>query len=249
MLKALREKLPEYSFIYFGDTARTPYGNKSPETITRYGREDAKLLLDMGAKLIVIGCNTVSAVAAEMLRNEFSVPVFEVIKPAVEEALGEGEAKNIGVIGTRATIKSGIYQKLLNENAVNPVNVYAEACPLFVPLVEEGWEGELETAAIVKKSLSGIKLKGIDTLILGCTHYPLLERVIQSFLGPGVRVVDSGKALAGAVKKYLEANPEIDSRMEKQGRVKVLVSDITDQSLELSLAQGFGQVDLEKANL
>lgn len=244
VLKALREKLPEYSFIYFGDTARTPYGSKSPETILEYGREDARALISRGAKIIVIACNTVSAVAGERLCEEFAVPVFEVIAPAVREALRLSRAPKIGVIGTRATIGSGAYQKLIQE-ARPGAGVEALACPLFVPLVEEGWEGSAEAGSVVKKTLSAIQFEGIDTLILGCTHYPLLKEQIRASVPAGVQLIDSAEAVAIEVAQYLRVNTEAERQMIKGGEVRVWVSDKTEHLGELARAW-LGKVSIEK---
>ncbi len=244
MLKALREKLPEYSFIYFGDTARTPYGSKSPETVVRYGREDAALLLKEGVKLIVIACNTVSALAYQVLKQEFNLPIFEVVNPAVREAIKMTKSGRVGVIGTRATIGSGAYQELLKANSV-VTEVCGLACPLFVPLVEEGWEREEEAAAIVKKSLYPLKLRGIDTLILGCTHYPVLRSAIEEFMGPEVRLIDSADAVAQEVSEFLAANAQLDSLMKKQGDIRILVSDKTEQ-MEKAAASWLGDLKIEQ---
>lgn len=233
MLKALREKLPEYSFIYFGDTARTPYGNKSPEAVLRYGREDAAFLLGEGVEILVIACNTVSSVAYEALKKEFNVPIFEVILPAVQEAVKISKSGRIGVIGTAATIGSGVYQKLLKANP-SVKEVYTSTCPLFVPLVEEGWENEEETKQIVKKYLNQLKLRGMDTLILGCTHYPLLKGLIGDFMGTDVRLVDSAQAVAIEVAAFLDGDAELGRRIKKEKSVRILVSDKTKRMEEVA---------------
>ncbi|MEO5927221.1 MAG: glutamate racemase [Patescibacteria group bacterium] len=197
----LRQK-PDASFIYLGDTARTPYGNKSAETVTRYSLEDAKFLLDHGATSIVIACNSASAVAADALRKAYpNVPVFEVISPAVEDALAVTKGR-IGVIGTRATIGSGTYEKRLSEKKVSVLSV---SCPLFVPLVEEGWLDDGETKRIARRYLSPLRTANIDTMILGCTHYPLLAPIIQRYMGRGVKLIDSG---ASVVTRLL-SSPDI----------------------------------------
>lgn len=244
VLKALREKLPEYSFVYFGDTARAPYGGKSEEAIKRFGHEDAELLLRHGAKIIIIACNTVSAVAAHELRQELPVPVFDVVTPAVRQAL-ERTKGNIGVIGTRATIACGIYQKLLLSQ--DKIVVHAEACPLFVPLVEEGWEDTPEARHIVKRSLAPLKLKSIDTLILGCTHYPLLTELITDAIGDGVELVDSSIAVAHEASLFLKGHKEVEAALDKRGEVRIITSDITPHLTALT-ARWFGNVSMEVAN-
>lgn len=189
----LRQKA-DASFVYLGDTARTPYGNKSAETVTRYSIENAKFLLDHGATSIVIACNSASAVATEALRAAYpGVPVFEVVTPAVEDALKVTKGR-IGVIGTRATIGSGTYAKRLAQKKVEVLSV---ACPLFVPLVEEGWLDDSETKRIVRRYLSPLRTANIDTMILGCTHYPLLAPIIQRYMGKKVTLIDSGASVVG----------------------------------------------------
>jgi glutamate racemase len=193
VVRELLRQAPDASFIYLGDTARTPYGNKSPETIRRYALEDAEFLVAHGATSIVIACNSASAAAIDALRAAFpSTPIFEVITPAVDDALAVTKGR-VGVIGTRATIGSGIYQRKLS--AKPGVDVVAQACPLFVPLVEEGWLEDAETKRIVKRYLSPLRSQGVDTLILGCTHYPLLAPVIKRYMGNRVALIDSGASV------------------------------------------------------
>ncbi|MEA1901260.1 MAG: glutamate racemase, partial [Thermodesulfobacteriota bacterium] len=170
VVKAIMENLFGYDIIYFGDTARTPYGTKSSETVKKYALENTEFLLSKGAKIIVIACNTASSVATESVAENFDIPIFEVITPAVELSINTSHKPCIGIIGTRATVKSGIYEKKIKK--MNPhARVYSKACPLLVPLVEEGWLNKPETKMIVKKYLHPLKVRQIDTLILGCTHY------------------------------------------------------------------------------
>lgn len=213
--------------VYFGDTARTPYGTKSPETIIRYAIEDTEYLLKRGARVIVVACHSASSVATEALKERFpDIPIFEVVTPSVSKALRVTRKKVIGVIGTRATIGSGIYQKLIKDRDPE-VKVYGNACPLLVPLVEEGWLKKPETRLIVKKCLLPLKMRGMDTLILGCTHYPVLKKVIQAKAGKRVTLVDPAEELAEEVKAYLEAHPELSRELEKDGEPLILVSDLT----------------------
>lgn len=247
VLRAMREKLPEYSFIYFGDTARTPYGGKSPETILEYGREDARVLTSHGAKLVVVACNTVSAIASEKLREELKgIPVFEVIMPAVRAALSATKTGRVGVIGTRATIGSGVYQKKLAELSGGAILAEAESAPMFVPLVEEGWESGPEAMAVVKRSLKDIKLKGLDTLILGCTHYPVLRALIAAEMGEGVSLIDSAEAVALEVKSFLQNNSV--EGLKKDGTLSVLVSDKTARIGELA-SEWLGGAEVKKISL
>ncbi|MBU1711988.1 MAG: glutamate racemase [Proteobacteria bacterium] len=228
VVKAITERIPGYDIIYFGDTARTPYGNKSPETVIEYAVQDTTFLLNNGAKIIVMACNTASSVAFDIIEKRFDAPVFEVITPAAELALESSRKMAIGVIGTRATVKSGIYEKKIK--ALNPgARIYSVACPLLVPLVEEGWIDRPETAMIVKKYLHPLKVRQIDTLILGCTHYPLLKHVIQRKIGKRINIIDSSTGVAGKVEKFLKERPDIDSLLSKNGKTRIFVSDVTDQ--------------------
>ena len=228
VVKAITERIPGYDIIYSGDTARTPYGNKSPETVIEYAVQDTTFLLNNGAKIIVMACNTASSVAFDIIEKRFDAPVFEVITPAAELALESSRKMAIGVIGTRATVKSGIYEKKIK--ALNPgARIYSVACPLLVPLVEEGWIDRPETAMIVKKYLHPLKVRQIDTLILGCTHYPLLKHVIQRKIGKRINIIDSSTGVAGKVEKFLKERPDIDSLLSKNGKTRIFVSDVTDQ--------------------
>jgi len=228
VVREIFKKLPDYKIVYFGDTARTPYGTKSKETIIKYAREDAKFLLDHGAKIIVIACNTASAVAAEILRKEFNVPVFEVIMPAVQAALSATKKGNVGVIGTRATITSGVYE-LMIKNSNKNIQVESQSCPLLVPLVEEAWLNQPETKKIVKKYLQPFKNKQIDTLILGCTHYPVLKNIIKARVGRKVKLVDSAEEVVYELKIFLAKNDSVEKSLIKDGDHKFFVSDLTPQ--------------------
>jgi glutamate racemase len=228
VVNALRRHLPNYDILYFGDTARTPYGTKSPETVVQYAIEDAEMLLQKGAQMLVVACNTASSVATGTLKERFDVPILEVISPAVNMAVSDPGRMRVGVIGTRATVNSGIYEDKIK--AIRPeMKVYGQPCPLLVPLVEEGWLKKGETRKIVKKYLHPLKLKQIDTLILGCTHYPLLKEIIQAKIGKRVKIIDSSEALSDSVMDFLHDNPGVDSRLEKHGVCRFYVSDVTEQ--------------------
>ena len=228
VVKSVMERIPGYDIIYFGDTARTPYGTKSADTVIKYSVENIDFLLQYGAKLVVMACNTASSVAAKRVAETFDVPIFEVVTPATEQAMKSSVKSVVGVIGTRATVKSGMYEKKI-KNMKPDAKVYSVACPLLVPLVEEGWMKKPETKMIIKKYLLPLKVRQIDTLILGCTHYPLLKDIIQRKIGKKVRVIDSSIAVAEKVKSFLDANPEIDRRLGKNDDFRLFVSDITDQ--------------------
>lgn len=228
VVRALMDSLPGYDIIYFGDTARTPYGTKSRETVIRYALQNTEFLMKKGAKMIVMACNTASSVATESLTKNFDIPIFEVITPAVECALQSSKKHKIGIIGTRATINSGIYERKIkqkNESA----QVYSEPCPLLVPLVEEGWLKKPETKMIVKKYLHPLKVKQIDTLILGCTHYPLLKQIIQKKVGTKVNIIDSSVAVTGEISNFIQNHEEIKRILTRGGESKYFVSDVTEQ--------------------
>jgi glutamate racemase len=228
VIKSLMERLPGYDIVYFGDTARTPYGTKSAETVISYSLENIKFLIEHGAKIVVIACNTASSVAYLRVAETFDIPIFEVVTPAAEQAVNHSEKLAVGVIGTRATIRSGIYEKKIK--AMEPsAKVYSIACPLLVPLVEEGWLKKPETMMIIKKYLYPLKTRQINTLILGCTHYPLLKDKIQRKIGKKVNIIDSSIAVAEKVKSYLNTHPDVDLLLEKKDGFKLFVSDITEQ--------------------
>jgi glutamate racemase len=196
VLKQFLKYLPFEKYIYLGDTARVPYGNRSPETIKRYAKECTDFLVSKDVKLIVVACHTVSSVALDVVEQNSNVPVVGMIKPATKSALLLSKNKKIGVIGTRATINSNAYQDaLLKSSEKGDVEVFARDCPLFVPLVEEGFINHPATKLIAREYLSDFPNFNIDTLILGCTHYPLLSKVISEIL-PDVELIDSGEQAA-----------------------------------------------------
>lgn len=222
VVRRVLEILPNEALIYFGDTARVPYGSKSSETIKRFSFEITNFLTSKKVKLIIVACNTVSATALKWLRTKFDLPIIGVIEPGAEASLKASKNKKIGVIGTRATIESSAYRKILE--AMEPkVKVYSQSCPLLVPLVEEGWIEGLSTMLIIEHYLKGLKNKGIDTLILGCTHYPLLQKEIEKVMGNKVKVIDSATVVALKAKEVLErrglarAYSNIQTRPKAQG--------------------------------
>ncbi len=193
--RAIEQLCPGYPLVYLGDLAHSPYGSKSPDRIREYARNNTEFLLQQGAKLIVIACNSAASVAAAWLREQYPQIIIDVIQPAVNQAAAVSPGGRIGIIGTRATINSGIYEQRLHE-ALPESKVYSQACPLLVPLVEEGWLDRRETKMIVRKYIHPLRGKQIDTLILGCTHYPLLKKVIAPRIGRKVRLIDSSVEVA-----------------------------------------------------
>jgi glutamate racemase len=221
--KELFRQLPNEDIIYFGDTARVPYGIKSRETVIRFSIENILFLLKQDVKLICVACNTVSSVALPEIKNHFRVPLVGVITPAVREAVYATQNKRVGVIGTKGTINSRTYENEIRQ--LDPeVNVTAVACPLFVPLVEEGWTKGNVVVDIVRKYLEPLKQARVDTVILGCTHYPLLKPVIEEIMGGGVALIDSAKQVAIEVKKILSGENMLNKKNHR-GKHKFYVSD------------------------
>jgi glutamate racemase len=230
VLHEIIEALPRENTVYLGDTARSPYGTKSVDTVLRYSFENSEFLVEKGVKILVVACNTSTAIALERLQSELDLPVIGVISPGVRAALASTKNKKVGVIGTEATIQSGAYTRALK--AADPaVEVYSRACPLFVPLVEEGWTDNAVVEMTVKAYLESLKQSGIDTLILGCTHYPLLKKAIHKFLGSGVRLVDSAEETAVEVAALLKKS--VLARKTGKGVHSFFVTDAPDRFIKV----------------
>lgn len=226
VVKQLMKVLKNESIVYFGDTARVPYGNKSKETVTRFSRQDVRFLLSKNVKAVVIACNTASSNSLDELKAEFDVPIFGVVEPGAKEAIKATKNKKIGIIGTAATVRSGQYRRLITEDCPD-AEVYEKACPLFVPLAEDGWtdnEIAYKTASIYLEDL--IK-KGVDCVVLGCTHYPLLKQCIGETVGDAIKLVDPAKEAALEVKRFLEANDGLVDEKSEPEHI-FYVSDKTD---------------------
>ncbi len=221
--KALREELPSESIIYFGDTARVPYGTKSKTTIVKFSLENVEFLLRFGVKCIVIACNTSSSWALPTLRKYFKVPIVGVIRPGALAAVRATRNKRIGIIGTTATIHSRAYELAIQR--LDPkIKAFSQSCPLFVPLVEEGWLNGSICRTVAQKYLDPLKRQRIDTLILGCTHYPLLAPTIQHALGPQVTLVDSARQTAAEVRGVLLGSDMLCDRRTRP-RFRCFVTD------------------------
>ena len=231
VIKELLAVLPERDFTYFGDTARTPYGTRGPETIIRYATQDTRFLIDQGAKIIIAACHTASAVAANDLKKQFDLPIFDVVGPAIAKAKQLTKTGRIGIIGTKATINSGIYQSQLVQK---PMRVFTQACPLFVPLVEEGWTKQPETKMIAKRYLYQLKLNQIDTLVLACTHYPLIRNIIQQKIGRRVQLVDPAHEVVLKVKQYLADHPRISDSLPSNYKHLLYFSDLTEKTTTIA---------------
>ena len=223
VVKAIMEDLPLESIVYFGDTARVPYGTKSKTTIVKFSLENVEFLLRFDVKCIVIACNTSSSWALPTLRKYFKVPIIGVIRPGAAAAVRQTKNKRIGVIGTNATIKSGAYDAAIQR--LDPaIKVFTQSCPLFVPLVEEGWLGGNISRHVAQRYLQPLLRQRVDTLILGCTHYPLLASTIRQVMGPGVALVDSARQTANEVRGVLMgADTLSDSR--RKPRYRFFVTD------------------------
>lgn len=230
VMREIARVLPYQDILYFGDIAHTPYGSKSPYMIKEFAKRIVEFLQRQGVKLIVVACNTVSSVALDELKKEFSIPLLGVIEPGVKKALNVTKNFRIGVIGTEATIRSGAYQralKMLKKDA----KIYAKACPLFVPLVEEGWCNGMITREIARRYLSPLLRKKIDTLILGCTHYPLLKDTLRKVVGEDVELVDASIPVAEEVKEIVKREKILKN--EGKPSYKFFVTDAPEKFLLL----------------
>ncbi len=233
-VRELRRLLPGEDIVYFGDTGRVPYGSRSKETIIKYARQDAAFLNTFDPKAIVIACGTVSANALELLEAESHIPVLGVVDPAAHAAAMASKNGRIGLIGTEASIRSGAYERALA--ALRPdAQVFPKACPLFVPLVENGRfkVGDAVAELVVAEYLTSLKEAGVDTLVLGCTHYPLLREIIAGFMGPDVTLIDAGGACAHRVGEVLSVSNS-RSGWPGGGKCRYFVSDSTDGFAKLA---------------
>lgn len=251
VLKEVVRALPQEDTIYLGDTARVPYGTKSPETVTRYAMQVTSFLVERDIKLLVVACNTASAVSLETLENHFSIPIIGVIEPGAKRAVSVTRNGKIGVIGTAATIQSSAYAKAIKK--INrEIEVVTRACPLFVPLAEEGWVDNEVAHLTAKIYLQELKDTGVDTLVLGCTHYPLLKGTIAEIMGDGVQLVDSAEETARTVAETLKVGDLLRPASEK-GNNHYFVTDIPAGFIRVGnrfLGGRLGdvyQVDLEDA--
>ena len=225
VVKEILKYFPDFQIIYFGDTARLPYGTKGADFVKRYSSKITNWLLEKEAKIIVVACNTSSAWASDFLRKEFEeVPIFDMISPAIKEVLLIAKNKRVGIIGTPGTIKSGSWDKKLLELEPS-LKIYSKSCPLFVPLVEEGWVDKEITKQVAQEYLGGFKNKGLDVLILACTHYPFLKKVIQKTIGKQVKIIDPAESLAKELSLFLKDNIQIASKITKSKKHQFFFSD------------------------
>jgi glutamate racemase len=246
VVKALRNLLPNENIFYLGDTARVPYGPKSPETVQRYAIELAGILMGKDAKALVVACNTVSSVALPLLTEKFPVPVIGVIEPGARAALQVTRNRHIGVIGTRATIRSGAYEKALRA-ADDNVRVSSRACPLLVPLIEEGLLNDDVTDQMIMRYLEPMLADGIDTLVLGCTHYPLLTNAMARAVKRKLTLIDSAQNCARAVEETLDQT-SLHAPFSNRGELQVALTDSADNFLNVArdaLQLHFGEPALQ----
>jgi glutamate racemase len=231
VVREMMSQLPNESIIYFGDTARVPYGPKSPDTVLRYSREITSYLKGEGVKALVVACNTATAHALPALRREFDMPIVGVIEPGARAAAAVTKTKRVGVIGTAGTIKSRAYEKEIRK-LLPDVEVTAQACALFVPLVEEGWLDSEVTRAVARNYLAPIVSADVDTLVLGCTHYPLMKTVIGNVVGREVRLIDSAHETARQAAEILRAHG-LENGTPDGARYRFIASDAPDTFLGL----------------
>ena len=231
VVRELMRQLPNESIIYFGDTARLPYGPKSPATVIRYSRQITSFLRDQGVKAVVVACNTATAHALPTLREEYDLPIIGVVEPGSRAAARATRSGNIGVIGTQGTINSRAYERAITAE-LPTAHITARACPLFVPLVEEGWLETDATRLIAREYLGGFVDAAVDTLVLGCTHYPLLKRVIGEVVGRSVRLIDSAEETAAETVATLRER-NLTHKGDANPRYRFISSDAPDQFLRV----------------
>ena len=244
--KEIMNLLCEENIVYLGDTARVPYGTKSGRTVRKYVESTTNFLLSKNIKLLVVACNTASAYAIEMLKENLEIPVVGVVEPGAKRASELTVNGKIGVIGTHATIKSGSYEKKLREICSFPIEIYSKPCPLFVPLAEEGWENDETAALIAEKYLGDLRQSEIDVLILGCTHYPILKNTIAGVMGEGIRLVDSAEETAKQTENILR----IQGLLREDGKAREMSFYLTDDSETFtSIASRFLGRPMERAEV
>ncbi|HEV8717933.1 MAG TPA: glutamate racemase [Candidatus Binatia bacterium] len=233
VVRQIHKVLPQEDLVYLGDTARVPYGTKSPSTVVRFACEDTQFLLQQNVKAVVVACNTCSAWALPILERKFNVPIFGVILPGVEASLESSRSQRIGVIGTSATIRSQAYSHGILARCAT-AKVFARACPLLVPLVEEGWLNHSITIQVLRVYLKPLLAQRIDTLVLGCTHYPLLKKALHKVVGKKVSLVDSAESCARHVRERLASLELLRAKRRRPGIIQPFVTDETDQFAKLS---------------
>ena len=239
VVRQIHRVLPNENLIYLGDTARVPYGTKSPSTVVRFACEDTQFLLQQNVKAVVVACNTVSAWALPVLERKFDVPIFGVIIPGACAALKKTKTRRIGVIGTSATIRSHAYSKAILARS-DTAQVFVRSCPLLVPLVEEAWNDHPVTLRVLREYLAPLLRQRIDTLVLGCTHYPLLKDSIRKVTNGKITLIDSAESCATYVKERLAASKLLSTNRQQRGTIQPFVTDEVERFDELA-ARFLGQ--------
>lgn len=251
VVKEMKKYMPEESIVYFGDTARLPYGSKSKESIIRFSKQIMRFLTEHDVKAVIIACGTASSNALEALKECYDLPIIGVVEPGAEAAARNTRNGNVGVLGTAATINSRAFERLIHQCDAS-VNVISQACPMFVPLVEEGWFEDDVTRQIAARYLAPLKEAGVDTVVLGCTHYPLLKRVIGEEFGDEVKLVNVSKEAVLKMKEYLAANG-LQANPEKEGAqadYEFYASDSIDHMREFGeRVVGLEGLKVEKINI
>ncbi|MEO8428615.1 MAG: glutamate racemase [Verrucomicrobiota bacterium] len=233
VVKQIHRVLPHEDLVYLGDTARVPYGTKSPATVIRFACEDTQFLVQQNVKAVVVACNTASAWSLPTLEKRFPIPIFGVIIPGALAALQRTRNRRIGVIGTSATIRSEAYNQAICARD-DQAQVFVRNCPLLVPLVEEGWTDHEVTTAVLREYLGPLLRHNIDTLVLGCTHYPLLKKTIRRLAGKKIALVDSAETCARYVKEHLDRLHLLNEQRGRLGKIQPYVTDETDRFIELA---------------
>lgn len=227
VVRQIQKVFPRLPIIYYGDTARVPYGTKSPKTVTHFSRQIIDFLIAQDVQAIVVACNTASAAAVPVLKDEYDIPIYGVVEPGAEAASAASKSGRIGVIGTNSTIRTNVYTKAI-QSRDSSLSVFGKACPLFVPLVEEGWEEHDVTRQIAREYLSPVLENEIDTLILGCTHYPMLTKTLRTILPAGINIIDSGVAAANELAGKIQVSSDVAPEH------KYFVSDTPERFAELA---------------
>lgn len=232
VVRAVQELLPHEDIIYLGDTARLPYGSKSPQTIRQFADEDVRFLISKQVKAIVVACNTATAHALPSLLSQYRVPIIGVIEPGVEAALADASTERVGIIATRGTIRSHAYQHALAQRRTGLI-IHGQPTPLLVPFIEENWIDHPATRLVLKAYLDPLVDKGIDTLMLACTHYPLLIPVLKDLLAPEIRLVDSATTCAEHLKRELTRLELLTPNTDQDGKLAIHLTDLSEQFEEL----------------
>lgn len=235
VVREILKLMPDYELIYLGDTARLPYGTKSKEAVIKYSLQNTQFLLSKGAKIIVVACNTASALAGDILQKKIKIPVLNMVEPSIEAVQKRTQLNRVGIIATPATIKSGVYQEKLKERGVE---VFSQACPLLVPLIEEGWLKHPVTNQVLEYYLQPLEKKEIDTLLLACTHFPLILKQIRAIIEedskPNVTIINPAQIVAKKLRELLKQKPQLEKNLIRKPKQTYFVTDTPYRFQELS---------------